>query len=74
MTLRIGKELEEKRNEKRKTEEEKHTEIGGELKQYTSEVTEEERTANMQQKQQVEERDLRKKEEVRAYKPQVPFP
>ena len=28
----------------------------------------------MQQKQQVEEGDLRKKEEVQAYKPQVPFP
>ena len=28
----------------------------------------------MQQKQQVEEGDLRKKEAVQAYKPQVPFP
>ena len=28
----------------------------------------------MQQKKQVEEGDLRKKEEVQAYKPQVPFP
>ena len=28
----------------------------------------------MQQKQRAEEGDLRKKEEVQAYKPQVPFP
>ena len=28
----------------------------------------------MQQKQQVEDGDLRKKEEVQVYKPQVPFP
>ena len=28
----------------------------------------------MQQKQQVEEGDLRKKEEFQSYKPQVPFP
>ena len=28
----------------------------------------------MQQKQQAEERVLKKKEEVQAYKPQVPFP
>ena len=34
VTLRSGKELEERRNEKKKTEDEKHIEIGGELKQY----------------------------------------
>ena len=50
------------------------TEIGGEFKQYSLEVSEEERTTKMQQKQQVEEGDLRKKEEVQAYMPQVPFP
>ena len=33
VTLRSGRELEEKRNEKKETEEEKHTEIGEELKQ-----------------------------------------
>ena len=74
VTLRSGKELEERRNEKKKTEEEKHTEIRGELKRYSSEVAEEERITKIQQKQQVEDGDLRKKEEVQAYKPQVPFP
>ena len=34
VTLRSGKEPEERRNEKKKTEDEKHIEIGGELKQY----------------------------------------
>ena len=47
VTLRSGKELEERRNEKKKTEEQKHTEIGGELKQYSLEVTEEERITKM---------------------------
>ena len=44
------------------------------MKQYSSEVPEEERTTKIQQKQQVEEGDLRKKEEVQDYKPQAPFP
>ena len=47
VTLRSGKELEERRNEKKKTKEEKHTEIRGELKQYSLEVTEEERITKM---------------------------
>ena len=33
VTLRSGRELEERRNEKKETKEEKHTEIGEELKQ-----------------------------------------
>ena len=37
-------------------------------------MAEEERSVKMQQKQQVEEGVLKKKEEVQAYKPQVPFP
>ena len=37
-------------------------------------MAEEERSAKKQQKQQVEEGFLKKKEEVQAYKPQVPFP
>ena len=41
VTLRSGRELEERRNEKKETEEEKHAEIGHELKQHSSEVTEE---------------------------------
>ena len=74
VTLRSGRELEEIRNEKKETEEEKHAEIGEELKQHSLEVVEEDRTAKIQQEQQVERGNLRKKEEVKAYNPQVPFP
>ena len=48
MTLRSGRGLEERRNEKKKTEEEKHTEIGEETKPYSSEITKEERTLKVQ--------------------------
>ena len=61
VTLRSSRGLEERRNEKKKTEEEKHTEIREETKQYSSEVTEEERTVKVQQNQLVEDGDLRKK-------------
>ena len=73
VTLRSGRVIEGKKEEEKKIEEEKE-EIGEELKQYSSEVAEEERSAKMQQKQQAEEGVLKKKEEVQAYKPQVPFP
>ena len=73
ITLRSGKELEEKRNEKKETKKEKHAEIGEELKHHSSEVAEEDRTIKMQQEQQVEKGNLRKKEEVKAYNPQVLF-
>ena len=69
MTLRSGRELEEIRNEKKKTEEEKHTKIGEEMHQYSSKVTKEERTIKVKKMKPVEEGDLRKKEEVQAYKP-----
>ena len=74
VNLRSGKELEERRNQKKETEEEKHTEIGEELKQQSSEVIEEDRTIKMQQRQRVEKGHLKKKEEVKTYNPQVPFP
>ena len=38
MTLRSGKELKEREKEKKKTQEEKHTKIGEDIKQYSSEV------------------------------------
>ena len=44
------------------------------MKQQSSEVAEEDRTIKMQQEQQVEKGNLMKKEEVKAYNPQVPFP
>ena len=74
VTLRSGRELEERRNEKKETEEEKHAEVGEELNQHSSEVAEEDRTTKMQQEQQVEKGNLRKNEEVKTYSPQVPFP
>ena len=74
VTLRSGRELKERRNEKKEIEEGKHAEIGEELKQHNSEVPEEDKTAKMQQEQQVEKGNLRKMEEVKAYNPQVPFP
>ena len=74
VTLRSGRELEEKRNEKKESEKEKHAEIGEELKQHSSEVVEEDRAAKIQQEEQVEKGNLRKKEEAKAYNPQVPFP
>ena len=36
VTLRSGRELEERRNEKNETEEEKYAEVGEELKQHNS--------------------------------------
>ena len=74
ITLRSGRELEEMRVEKKDTEEEKYAEIEEEFKQHSSEPIEEEKTIKMQPKQQVEKENLGKKEEVKAYNPQVPFP
>ena len=69
VTLWSGRELKERENEKKKTEEEKHAEIGEEIKQYSSKVTKEESIVKVQQKNPIEEGDLRKKEQVQAYKP-----
>ena len=66
--LRRGRELDERRGEKRDTEEEKQAEIGEELEQHNSGTTEKKKTIEMQPNQQ------RKKEEVKAYNPPVPFP
>ena len=74
ITLRSGRELEEKRVEKKDTKEEKYGNIGEEFKQHNSKTTEEEKTIKMQPEQQVEKENLGKKEEVKAYNPQVPFP
>ena len=74
VTLRSGRKLEERRIEKKDTEEQKHAEIGEEFKQRGSETTEEDKTAKMQQEQQMEKENLGKREEVKAYNPKVPFP
>ena len=52
VTLRSGKELEERRVEK-DTEEENYAEIGEQFKKNNSETIEEEKTAKMQPEQQV---------------------
>ena len=64
----------EKRVEKKDTEEKKHAEIGEEFKQHGSKTAEEYKTIKMQQEQHLEKGNLGKREEVKAYNPQVPFP
>ena len=72
--LRSGRELDERRVEKKDTKEENYAEIREEFKQHSSETTEEEKIAKMEPEQQVEKENPRKNEEVKAYEPQVPFP
>ena len=71
--LRSGRKLDERRVEK-DIEEENYAEIREEFKKHNLETTEEEKTTKMQLEQQVEKENRRKKEEVKAYEPQVPFP
>ena len=70
--LRSGRELDERRVEKKDTEEENYAEIREEFRQHSSKTTEEEKTTKMQPEQQVKKENPRKKEEVKAYEPQVP--
>ena len=72
--LRSGRKMDEKRVEKKDTEEGNYAEIREEFKQHSSETIEEEKTAKMQPEQQVEKENPRKKEDVKAYEPQVTFP
>ena len=74
ITLRSGRELEERRVEKKDADEENYAEIGEKFKQHSSKTTEEEKTSKMQPEQQIKKVNLGKKEEVKAYEPQVPFP
>ena len=69
VTLRSGRELEEKRVEKKDTKEEKYAEIGEEFKQHSSETIEKEKTVKRQPDQHVEKENLGKKKEVKAYNP-----
>ena len=50
VTLRSGRGLEERRNDNKKAEEEKHAEIAEKIKQYSLEITKEERTLKVKQK------------------------
>ena len=74
VALRSGKELEERRKEKKDTEEEQYTYIGEHFKQHSPKTTEEEEAIKMQPEKNVEKENPGKKEEVKAYEPQVPFP
>ena len=67
VTLRSGRELDEKRVERKNTEEEKQAEIGEEHEQNSSETTENEKSVELHPKQQG------RKEGVKAYNPPVPF-
>ena len=56
VTLRSGRELEERRVEKKDVDEENYAEIGEEFKQHSSETTEEEKTSKMQPEQQIKKK------------------
>ena len=73
IALRSGKELEERIKEKKDTEEEQYANIGEHFKQHSPKTTEEEETTKMQLEKNVEKENPGKKEEVKAYEPQVPF-
>ena len=68
VTLRSGKELDERRVERKNTKEEKQVDIGEEQEQNSSEATEKEKSAELHPNQQG------KKDGVKAYNPLVPFP
>ena len=67
VTRRSGRELDERKVERRNTEEEKQAEIGEEHEQNSSKATEKEKSAELHPKQQG------RKEVMKAYNPPVPF-
>ena len=73
VTLRSGRELENRRVEKKDIKEKKHSKFGEEFKQHNSETAEEVKNVKMLQEQQVEKGNLGKREEVKDDNPQVPF-
>ena len=74
VALRSGRELEERRKEKKDTEEEQYADIGEHFKQHSPKITIEEEAVKIQPEKNVEKENPGKKEEVKAYEPQVPFP
>ena len=68
VNLRSGRELDERRIERKNTEEEKQAEIGEEHEQNSSTATKKEKAAELHPKQQG------RKEGVKAYNPLIPFP
>ena len=68
VTLRIGRELDERRVERKNTEEVKQADVGEEHEQNSSEATEKEKSAELHPKQQG------RKEEMKPYNPPIRFP
>ena len=74
VALRSDKELEERKKEKKDIEEEQYADIGEHIKQHSLNTTKEEEAVKIQPEKNVEKENPGKKEEVKAYEPQVPFP
>ena len=75
VTMRSGRELESrKEDEQKKTKKEEKEETREKTKLSSSELAEETGKEEVQTKQQVEKGKLKKKEELRAYMPAIPFP
>ena len=74
ITLRSGMELEERRNEKKYTEEEKYGDIREHFKRHSPKTIEKKEATKMQPEQHEEKENPGEKKEVKAYEPQVPFP
>ena len=75
ITLRSGRELKkrEEEEERKQTEKEEQEETNN-SKLNNSEITVESEKSEVQKEQQTGEGKLKKKEEVRAYQPTIPFP
>ena len=74
ITLRSGKELENREEEKKKlTENQEKAETGKDSKLNSSEIIVESEKLEVQKEQQNREGKLKKKEEVRAYQPTISF-
>ena len=75
VTLRSGRELESRKDDgNKKTEKEDKEATGKETKLSSSELAIENEKEEVQTEQQVEKRELKKKEEMQAYIHDVPFP
>ena len=74
ITLRSGRELQKREEyEIKLTEKEEQAKTSRENKLNITELTDEREKSMVQQDQQTKEGELKNKEEVRAYKPAIPF-
>ena len=74
VALKSAMELEERIKEKKDTEKKQYADIGEHFKQHSPKTTKEEEATKMQPEKNVKKENPGKKEEVKAYEPQVPFP